>query len=111
MPAKKPRGRGRRFGEGQPTNRGGRPKGLMQFVREQTNDGREVADFMLQVFRGEKIKRSVADLGEVELSPSLEERIDAAKWLADRGFGKPTQTLGVEPDQPVGVIVLPPEDM
>jgi hypothetical protein len=42
-----------------------------------TADGSELTDFVLSVFRGEN-------------DASIKERMDAATWLADRGFGKPT---------------------
>ena len=42
-----------------------------------TADGSELTDFVLSVFRGEN-------------GASTKERMDAATWLADRGFGKPT---------------------
>ena len=40
-----------------------------------TTDGSELTDFVLSVFRGE--------------NATNKERMDAATWLADRGFGKP----------------------
>jgi hypothetical protein len=47
-------------------------------IREETKDGEELVDFMLRVFRTE---------GE-----STKTRVEAASWLADRGFGRPQQT-------------------
>ena len=44
-------------------------------------DGEQLVQFMLRVFRG-----------EVE-DASLRHRMEAATWLADRGFGKPVQAL------------------
>ncbi len=53
----------------------------MREIREQTNDGEELVAFMLRVFRGElKAAR-------------LRDRLDAATWLSDRGFGKPVQAM------------------
>ena len=66
-----------KFLPGHSGNPGGRPAGLATLIRETTNDGQELVDFMLSVFRGEH--------GE---EPRL--RADAATWLSDRGFGKPT---------------------
>jgi hypothetical protein len=59
-------------------NPGGRPKGLVRRIREETRDGEELVDYMLAVLRAE---------GE-----STSPRVEAASWLADRGFGRPQQT-------------------
>lgn len=44
--------------------------------QERTADDSDLTDFVLSVFRDE--------------NASNKERMDAATWLADRGFGKPT---------------------
>ena len=75
---------GRRFVKGRSGNPGGRPRGLVAAIREHTKDGEQLVDFMLRVFRGEF------------LMAKLRDRIDAATWLADRGFGRPVQGLNVE---------------
>jgi hypothetical protein len=59
-------------------NAGGRPKGLVRRIREETRDGEELVDYMLAVLRDE---------GE-----STKTRVEAASWLADRGFGRPQRT-------------------
>ena len=51
--------------------------GFHNYIQERTGDGSELTDFVLSVFRGEN-------------GASTKERMDAATWLADRGFGKPT---------------------
>ena len=67
-----------RFLAGQSGNPGGRPVGFHNYIQERTADGSELTtDFVLSVFRGEN-------------GASTKERMDAATWLADRGFGKPT---------------------
>ena len=76
------------FKPGTSPNPGGRPKSLASLVREQTKDGQELVRFMLGVLRGRKTP--------------LRYRLEAAAWLADRGFGKALQQMelsgpGAEP--------------
>jgi hypothetical protein len=51
----------------------------MQYVRARTKDGRTIADFMLAVM--------------ADPSRKLDQRMEAATWLADRAFGKPAQVV------------------
>ena len=69
-----------RFLAGQSGNPGGRPAGFHNYIQKRTEDGSELTDFVLSVFRDE--------------NASNKERMDAATWLADRGFGKPTVNSG-----------------
>src|SRR5688500_8397204 len=80
-----------RFKPGQSGNPGGRPKGLGLFIRAQTNDGEELAALMLDVMRG----AGKFDGARVPLPL----RIEAATWLADRGFGKPVQATTLQGDE------------
>lgn len=66
-----------RFIKGHPSN-GGRPKGLAEYVRQQTKEGKELVEFYLTVFRDDKDMRL---------------RMQAADWLADRGFGRQVQAM------------------
>ena len=93
-------------------NKGGRPKGLAHFVRSQTKDGFEIVERMLQIMRGEMIvEKSFTKDGEeysTKEEPSHRDRIVAAQWLADRGFGKVVETninldVGIETPQAVAL--------
>ena len=86
METKRPGGvTGKGFLPGHSGNPGGRPKGLAERVRQETNDGKMILDFMIAVARGAKIDGR---------KPRLADRVDANKWLADRGWGRAIQ--GVE---------------
>lgn len=61
---------------GQSGNPGGRPKGLASYIRESTLDGRELADFLMEVMRGQTMYSKVTD------------RLKACEMLMDRAFGK-----------------------
>jgi len=75
---------------GQSGNPSGRPKGSAGFaanIREETRGGQELWEFALQVMRGQAEVKAVVAGAVVNIGPSLKERMDAMKWLADRGFG------------------------
>lgn len=76
---------GRPFPPGVSGNPGGRPKGLVRTIREQTRDGAELVEFMLEVFRGQ-FRRA-----------TLKDRIASATWLADRCYGRPLNGLSAAP--------------
>lgn len=64
-------------------NPGGRPQGLGILIRERTKDGEAIVDFMVSVFEGKvNGKRS-----------RLRDRMEAAAWLSDHGWGKPVQAI------------------
>ena len=69
------------FPKGASGNPGGRPKGFALGIRQATKEGQELIDFMLRVFRG------------TEAGAEIEHQVMAATWLADRGFGKPVQSV------------------
>jgi hypothetical protein len=82
------RGENGRFVPGNRANPGGRPKGLAALVKEHTREGAELVAFYLRVLRGKR--------------QPLRYRLEAAAWLADRGFGKALQQMelsgpGAEP--------------
>lgn len=85
MGTKKPGGvTGKGFLPGRSGNPGGRPKGLAEQVRQATHDGKTILDFMTAVAQGAKIDGR---------KPRLCDRMEANKWLADRGWGKPVQSM------------------
>jgi len=65
----------------------------MTYVRAQTKDGVLLADFMLSVMNDPNGK--------------VAQRMEAATWLADRGFGKPAQLLehGGDPDHRAPIVL------
>jgi hypothetical protein len=90
----------RPFKPGQSGNPGGRPKGLVSRIREQTRDGAEIADYMLGVFRDGEQPTKI--------------RLEAAAWLADRGFGRaiqPTREEFVDVPEGVGLDDLSREEL
>ena len=65
---------GKGFTPGVSGNPGGRPKGLSRRVRELVGeDGEAIAEYMLSVMHDERARTA--------------DRIEAGKWLANRGFG------------------------
>ena len=83
---------GRGFEPGRSGNPGGRPKGLTRRVRELVgDDGTAIAEFMYSVMADEGARTA--------------DRLEAARWLADRGFGKALQAVEVALDAQEGVDV------
>jgi hypothetical protein len=67
---------------GQSGNPGGQPRGFVSEIRRQTKNGFELVSFALRVLRNEEAE--------------MRDRAWACGFLADRGFGKPTQSLDLE---------------
>lgn len=81
------------FVKGQTGNAGGRPKGLARLVRETIGDEGFV-DIVREMF-------DIAVGANREAEPK--DQIAAAKWLAERGYGRPHQSIDVTSDgKPVG---------
>ncbi|MDE2106219.1 MAG: hypothetical protein KGL39_53865 [Patescibacteria group bacterium] len=87
--------RGLRFGEGQKGNPGGRPKGFGSLIRDLTDDGAELTGIALNIARGKmSIQQTSFVTGDTfDVVPNFKERMEAIKWLSDRGWGKPTETV------------------
>ena len=74
-----------RFAPGQSGNPLGSPsnsRSLAQLIRDQSNQGQELIDFLLSVLRDEALPHNL--------------RLQAANMLLDRGFGKPTTEIDVQ---------------
>ena len=83
---------GRGFVPGRSGNPGGRPKGPTRRVRELVGDhGTAIAEFMYAVMADEGARTA--------------DRLEAARWLADRGFGKSLQAVEVALEAQEGVDV------
>jgi hypothetical protein len=79
---------GKGFAPGVSGNPGGRPRGLSRRVRELVGEnGDAIAEYMLEVMNDERARTA--------------DRIEAGKWLADRGFGKAPLVIdaGVTPEE------------
>jgi len=85
--------------KGEVRNPGGRPKGLERIIREQTKDGSEIVKVFLSVFNGE-----VQPDGNL---PSTKDRMQAAEWLTERGYGKVKDQVELSGDavNPVTMLV------
>jgi hypothetical protein len=73
---------GRGFRKGQSGNPNGRPRGFAARIREETNDGKELVDLVFDIMRGGR-------------GASAKLQLEAASWLADRGFGRPVQATDI----------------
>lgn len=78
---------------------------MKQYIREITNDGKEIVDFWLSVMRGElTVLRYVGKDGELkEFNPDIKERIEAGVRLAEFGcWAKAAGPEGV-PETPLNI--------
>lgn len=69
------------FLKGSSGNPGGRPKGLAAMVREKTKDNAQQVEWFHRVAQG------------LEVDADFRDRMEAHKWLADRGSGKAVETV------------------
>lgn len=86
-----------------------RPSSLARLARSHTVDGLTLVEFAVRVMKGEEKEKALKftkdpQTGdkitvEVELPPSLEDRMEAMKWLADRGWGKAVETVVLDDER------------
>lgn len=76
-----------RFKPGTSGNPSGRPKGIMAYTRELTQDGKTLIDFWIDILNGKEVHG---------FKPDLDDMKDAARELANRGFGKAVQHQYIE---------------
>lgn len=69
----------------------GRVKGFGKLIRRETAGGKEMVLLALEIMRG---TLSVKTYG-IDTNPSIKERFEALKWLADRGWGKALEQFEV----------------
>jgi hypothetical protein len=82
-----------RFQPGQSGNPGGRSRyaaELTRLSRERTNNGADLVDLFVAILRGDAIRT-----GRVRRRPNLHERMTAAMWLADRGWGRAKEMVEI----------------
>ena len=63
---------------------------MAKIIREKSGFGAELANFFFRILRGEPIPLKGRTRSHV---PTLDQRIAAAQWLADRGWGKAKETI------------------
>lgn len=73
-------------------------KRLVQMIRQDTDDGRSLVDFLLHVFRGEPIDGR---------RPTIRQRMDAAIALSEIGWGRPVQPIKVVGTKPLAFALAP----
>jgi len=96
LPGRAPEFLQRQWRPGQSGNPSGRPltvSSLSRYVHQETERGVEIVKLFLAVMRGEKVRWGNSRRTRV---PKLGERLMAAAWLADRGWGKAREMVAIE---------------
>jgi hypothetical protein len=63
---------------------------MASHIRRESGDGLELVRFFFSVLRGESF--TLADSGRRQ-RPTLDQRLEAAAWLADRGWGRAREVV------------------
>jgi hypothetical protein len=101
------------FQRGQSGNPGGKSRfhaELTRLARARTNNGADLVDLFVTVMRGDAIR-----VGRTRRRPNLHERMTAAMWLADRGWGRAKEMVEIidehTPDERRALVrVMTPEE-
>lgn len=81
----------------------------MPYILSKTRDGKELADFALDVLRGKGLPITLDGIEEIGPAFDTKSRMEALKWLGERGLGRPV--FEVETNQPLlGIVILPEEE-
>jgi hypothetical protein len=94
---------GKGFMPGQSGNPSGKNRsGLAALVRSRTKNGEVLVERMYRIACGARFKTSRRTPGtvlEVRERPSISDRIEAIKWLSDRGWGKARDIVHVDGEE------------
>ena len=94
---------GKGFMPGQSGNPSGKNRsGLAALVRSRSKNGEVLVELMYRIACGAKFKTSLTINGkalEFRVRPSIRDRIDAIKWLTDRGWGKVRDVVHVDGEE------------
>lgn len=99
-------------GKSNPGKAGRKPDWLKEKCANLVEDC-DVLGFLSRVVEGKEFDHKVTKDGDIiEVEASIHDRLDAARELLDRGFGKSAQVLSSDPENPIGaaIFVLPSKD-
>lgn len=85
-------------------NLGGRPTNEFKLACQSALKKGDAVGFALRLLKGTEVDYYVVDKALVPGPPRLAMRMEAAKWLADRGHGKATVVMETPDGEPVKVL-------